>query len=54
MAVLVTAHEDCLNLNWEKLLSSMRRPLIYDGRRVLNLNELTSLGWETFAVGKPR
>ena len=54
MAVLVTAHEDCLNLNWEKLLSSMRRPLIYDGRRVLNLDALKSLGWETFAVGKPR
>ena len=54
MAVLVTAHEDCLNLNWDKLLSSMRHPLIYDGRRVLNLDELTSLGWETFAVGKPR
>ena len=54
MAVLVTAHEDCLNLNWDKLLSSMRLPLIYDGRRVLNLDELTSLGWETFAVGKPR
>ena len=54
MAVLVTAHEDCLSLDWEKLLSSMRRPLIYDGRRVLDLDELTSLGWETFAVGKPR
>jgi len=54
MAVLVTAHEDCLNLNWEKMLSSMRRPLIYDGRRVLDLDTLNSLGWETFAVGKPR
>ena len=54
MAILVTAHEDCLNLDWEKLLLSMRRPLIYDGRRVLNLDALADLGWETFAVGKPR
>ena len=54
MAILVTAHEDCLNLDWEKLLLSMRRPLIYDGRRVLDLDALADLGWETFAVGKPR
>ncbi len=53
IAVLVTAHKACLSLNWEKLLSQMRTPLIYDGRRVLDLDSLENAGWQTFAVGKP-
>ena len=32
----------------------MRQPIIYDGRRVLDLPALSDLGWETHAVGKPR
>jgi len=32
----------------------MRHPIIYDGRRVLDLPALSDLGWETHAVGKPR
>ena len=53
IAVLVTAHKACLNLDWEKLLTQMRTPLIYDGRRVLDLDSLHNSGWQTFAVGKP-
>ena len=53
MVVLVTAHEACLTLDWANLLSSMRTPLVYDGRRVLDLEALQGLGWSTFAVGKP-
>ena len=54
LVVLVTAHKQCLELDWSKLLSSMRHPIIYDGRRVLDLAALSALGWETHAVGKPR
>jgi UDPglucose 6-dehydrogenase len=53
IAVLVTAHKVCLNLDWDKLLSQMRTPLIYDGRRVLDLDSLEKMGWQTYAVGKP-
>ena len=53
IAVLVTAHKACLSLDWEKLLSQMRTPLIYDGRRVLDLEVLQNSGWQAFAVGKP-
>ncbi len=53
IAVLVTAHKACLNLDWEKLLGQMRTPLIYDGRRVLDLESLDKAGWQTYAVGKP-
>ena len=54
LVVLVTAHKDCINLDWKSLLNSMRTPLIYDGRRVLDLDALSELGWETHAVGRPR
>jgi len=54
LVVLVTAHKDCLSLDWGRLKESMRQPLIYDGRRVLDLDQLSSLGWQTYAVGKPR
>ena len=53
IAVLVTAHKACLNLDWNKLLGQMRTPLVYDGRRVLDLDSLQKSGWQTYAVGKP-
>ena len=53
MAVLVTAHKACVDIDWSSLLSRMNRPLLYDGRRVLDLEALTSMGWTTHAVGRP-
>ena len=53
MAVLVTAHKACIDLDWQSLLENMRTPILYDGRRVLNLSELETVGWQTHAVGKP-
>ncbi len=53
MAVLVTAHKACLAVDWSSLAKQMRTPLIYDGRRVLDLEELKSCGWNAFAVGRP-
>ena len=54
LAVLVTAHKECLNLDWNRLANNMKNPIIYDGRRVLDLDDLTAMGWETHAVGRPR
>ena len=53
IAVLVTAHKACVDLDWKSLLENMRTPLLYDGRRVLNLSELEKMGWQTHAVGRP-
>ena len=53
LAVLVTAHEACLNLDWSALLGRMRHNLVYDGRRVLDLEALSALGWQVHAVGRP-
>ena len=53
LVILVTAHKKCIDLDWEKLLYNMRTPLLYDGRRVLDLDKLNEMGWNTHAVGRP-
>ena len=54
MAVLVTAHKACREIDWTSLASRMRNPILYDGRRVLDLNSLENSGWQVHAVGRPR
>ena len=53
LAVLVTAHKACVDLDWSALASTMATPRIYDGRRVLDLDALDEQGWTCYAVGKP-
>ena len=53
IAILVTAHKACVNIDWEVLLTKMRTPIVYDGRRVLDLENLSRMGWQAHAVGKP-
>ena len=53
MVILITAHQECLEIDWTRLLQRMNTPLIYDGRRVLDLDKLESIGWRVFAVGRP-
>ena len=53
IVILVTAHKACLEIDWMGLLDNMRTPIVYDGRRVLDLEVLQSMGWKTYAVGRP-
>ena len=53
LAILVTAHKECIEIDWEKLVGQMRRPLFYDGRRIIDLEKLTSIGWKCYAIGRP-
>ena len=53
LAVLVTAHKACVELDWVSLARTMPTPRIYDGRRVLDLDALSEQGWSCFAVGRP-
>ena len=53
MAVLITAHKICLEIDWKSLKDKMRTPMIFDGRRVLDLDALEGMGWQTHAIGKP-
>jgi len=53
LAVLVTAHKSCIEIDWADLATRMRNPILYDGRRVLDLQLLQKYGWVTEAIGKP-
>ncbi len=53
LVVLVTGHSVCINLDWNSLLNRMRKPLIYDGRRVLDIKKLEDIGWTVYAIGRP-
>ena len=53
LAVLVTAHKACVQLDWAGLAKNMAMPLVYDGRRVLDLAKLSEMGWTCYAVGRP-
>ena len=54
LAILVTAHDSCVNINWEDLGKRMRKPILYDGRRVLDLDSISTMGWQVHAVGRPQ
>lgn len=54
LAILVTAHEKCINIDWEDLGKRMNKPILYDGRRVLDLDSISKMGWQVHAVGKPQ
>lgn len=54
MVVLATAHKECIEIDWNSLLAKMRTPILYDGRRVLDLSAMKAMGWKANAVGSPR
>ena len=54
MVVLATAHKECIEIDWKSLLEKMRTPILYDGRRVLDLNAMQEMGWKANAVGSPQ
>ena len=53
ITILVTAHDEVMGLNWEKLANVANQPIIYDGRRVLDVSSLESLGWMVYLLGAP-
>ena len=53
MVVLATAHKECINIDWNALLGNMRTPILYDGRRVLDMDLMQEMGWKANAVGAP-
>ena len=51
--IIATAHEEFLGLNWREIGTKMRNKIIFDGRRCLDLEKLTELGWHSYAIGRP-
>jgi hypothetical protein len=42
-----------MELDWQALCARMRTPILYDGRRVLDLDAMQAMGWKANAVGSP-
>ena len=49
--ILATAHERCINLNWEELARRVSRLILYDGRGKLSDKGLIEYGWEYHGIG---
>jgi UDPglucose 6-dehydrogenase len=50
--VIGTEWKDFTRLDWLKVKSLMRSPLVFDGRNLLNPDEMASLGFEYYSVGR--
>lgn len=51
--MIVTEWDSFRQLDWQRMRTLMLRPLILDGRNLLDGNEMLSLGFEYHAVGMP-
>ncbi|MCS7249857.1 MAG: UDP-glucose/GDP-mannose dehydrogenase family protein [candidate division WOR-3 bacterium] len=49
---LITEWEEFANLDFEKIKSLMRQPIIFDGRNFLDKEKLINLGFHYYGIGK--
>jgi UDPglucose 6-dehydrogenase len=50
--VIGTEWKDFTRLDWLKIKSLMRSPVVFDGRNLLNPVEMSSLGFEYYSIGR--
>ncbi|MDO9154581.1 MAG: UDP-glucose 6-dehydrogenase [Paludibacter sp.] len=51
---LLTEWDEFKTYNWQQIYENMFKPaFVFDGRNVLNRNELTNIGFEMYSIGKP-
>ena len=53
IVIIATAHEEFLTIDWNDFLKYMKNPILYDGRRIMDLEKLSNIGWNAVAIGKP-
>ena len=53
IVILATAHDECLDIDWSKLLQCTTSGMIFDGRRALSISEMEQIGWDYHGVGMP-
>jgi len=51
--VLATAHQEVIEIEWSELASRCNKAVIFDGRRVLDRQEMEEVGWEYYGIGVP-
>jgi UDPglucose 6-dehydrogenase len=50
--VIATEWTDFTKLNWVQMKEQMRTPIIFDGRNILNPDEMSALGFEYHSIGR--
>ena len=53
LAIIATAHQEVLDLDWGDLSIRMRNCIIFDGRRCIDLGKMSDHGWSVYAIGAP-
>ena len=53
LMIIATAHNDVVNLPWSELKAKMNNPIIFDGRRCVDMETLGDSGWHAYAIGAP-
>jgi len=51
--LILTEWPEFRSLDWEKVRDSMLRPLVIDGRNLLNPGKMAELGYEYYSFGRP-
>jgi UDPglucose 6-dehydrogenase len=51
--VIVTEWREFKLLDMEKLRKLMKRPLIFDGRNIYNVERMVTVGFDYFSIGRP-
>jgi UDPglucose 6-dehydrogenase len=51
--LILTEWEEFRQLDWKRVASLMARPLVIDGRNLLNPAEMKALGFEYYSFGRP-
>lgn len=52
--IIATEWPQFKRLDWEKIFHSMARPLVFDTRNLLEPEQMTTLGFEYYSVGRTR
>ena len=51
--VLLTHWDEYLHIDWAGMAATMRRPVLFDGRNLLDPKEMRGLGYTYMGVGRP-
>lgn len=53
--VIMTEWDEFTTLDYQRIYDSMAKPaFIFDGRNILNIQELKNIGFEVYSIGRPR
>lgn len=51
--VIATEWSEFRDLDWKRIRDVMARPLVFDGRNLLDPNNMKALGFEYYSIGRP-